>query len=174
MNTASLPGWLQVVLVLLCGVVGWMLLRPYRRITQLGGKDPLAAIAAGGLFANRQARQAQEAADAAAASREAGRVPGVPGDRAPMRVELRADPGSEGSAGHDGLPSPGTPDPAGPHRDTDDGGGSTRRVPERSGEGWREPAEVGAGYALYQPGRSPVTSAAPSSRPGRVEAGAEH
>ena len=39
MNTATLPGWLQVVLVWLCGVVGWLLLRPYRRITQLGGKD---------------------------------------------------------------------------------------------------------------------------------------
>lgn len=39
MSTTSLPGWLQVVLVLLVGVVGWVLLRPYRRLTQLGGKD---------------------------------------------------------------------------------------------------------------------------------------
>jgi hypothetical protein len=39
MSTPSLPGWLQVVLVALCGVVGWLLLRPYRRITQLGGQD---------------------------------------------------------------------------------------------------------------------------------------
>ena len=46
-----LPGWLQVVLVWLCGVVGWLLLRPYRRITQLGGKDSAAAIA-GGLVAS--------------------------------------------------------------------------------------------------------------------------
>jgi len=45
MSTASLPGWLQIVLVWLCGVVGWLLLRPYRRITQLGGKDSTAAIA---------------------------------------------------------------------------------------------------------------------------------
>ncbi|GAA2353023.1 hypothetical protein Cme02nite_27030 [Catellatospora methionotrophica] len=37
MSTSSLAGWLQVTLVLLCGVVGWILLRPYRRITQLGG-----------------------------------------------------------------------------------------------------------------------------------------
>ncbi|MDR7323828.1 putative membrane protein [Catenuloplanes niger] len=43
MSTATLPGWLQVVLVFLCGVVGWMLLRPYRRITQLGGKNNAAA-----------------------------------------------------------------------------------------------------------------------------------
>jgi hypothetical protein len=39
MSTSSLAGWLQVTLVLLCGVVGWILLRPYRRITQLGGNS---------------------------------------------------------------------------------------------------------------------------------------
>jgi hypothetical protein len=43
-QTDSLPGWLQVVLILLTGVVGWLLLRPYRRITQLGGKDPSRAL----------------------------------------------------------------------------------------------------------------------------------
>lgn len=43
MSTASLPGWLQVTLVLLCGVVGWMLLRPYARITQLSGRSSGAA-----------------------------------------------------------------------------------------------------------------------------------
>ena len=36
MNTSTLPGWLQVVLCGSCGVVGWLLLRPYRRITQTG------------------------------------------------------------------------------------------------------------------------------------------
>jgi hypothetical protein len=46
MGTASLPGWLQVVLVWLCGIVGWLLLRPYRRITQLGGKESAAATLA--------------------------------------------------------------------------------------------------------------------------------
>ncbi|WP_027341936.1 MFS transporter [Hamadaea tsunoensis] len=40
MSTPSLPGWLQVTLMLLCGVVAWILLRPYRRITQLGGNTP--------------------------------------------------------------------------------------------------------------------------------------
>ncbi|MGA8114815.1 MAG: hypothetical protein WCA46_14210, partial [Actinocatenispora sp.] len=45
MNTATLPGWLQITLVWLCGVVGWLLLRPYRRITQLGGKSPMGEIA---------------------------------------------------------------------------------------------------------------------------------
>lgn len=170
MNTPTLPGWLQVVLVLLCGIVGWLLLRPYRRITQLGGKDPLAAIAAGGLFMSRQIRQQQEAATAAAASREAGRVPPGPRDRPPMRVELRADPASEGTAGIDG-PTREVPEVPGQRRDTD--GEQTRRMPERAGEGWSEPAEPGAGYALYRPGRSPVTTADSPPRTGRVEAGAE-
>jgi hypothetical protein len=40
MSTPSLPGWLQVVLMLLCGIVAWILLRPYRRVTQLGGSTP--------------------------------------------------------------------------------------------------------------------------------------
>jgi hypothetical protein len=52
MNTATLPGWLQVVLVWLVGVVGWLLLRPYRRITQLGGKDSARTIATGSWHRN--------------------------------------------------------------------------------------------------------------------------
>jgi hypothetical protein len=61
MNTASLPGWLQVVLVFLCGVVGWILLRPYRRITQLGGKDGAREIASGGAWQRRFFRDMREA-----------------------------------------------------------------------------------------------------------------
>jgi hypothetical protein len=53
MSTPTLPGWLQVVLVWLCGVVGWLLLRPYRRITQLGGKDGTAAITSAGSWHRR-------------------------------------------------------------------------------------------------------------------------
>jgi hypothetical protein len=53
MKTPTLPGWLQVVLVWLCGVVGWLLLRPYRRITQLGGKDSTAAVASAGSWHRR-------------------------------------------------------------------------------------------------------------------------
>jgi len=62
MNTASLPGWLQVVLVWLCGVVGWLLLRPYRRITQLGGKDNVRAIASAGSWHRRFFQDMREAA----------------------------------------------------------------------------------------------------------------
>ncbi|MFC7530406.1 MFS transporter [Actinoplanes sp. GCM10030250] len=62
MNTASLAGWLQVVLVWLTGIVGWLLLRPYRRITQLGGKDGAAAIASAGSWHRRFFRDMREAA----------------------------------------------------------------------------------------------------------------
>lgn len=62
MNTASLPGWLQVVLVWLCGVVGWLLLRPYRRITQLGGKDSSEAVSSAGSWHRRFFRDMREAA----------------------------------------------------------------------------------------------------------------
>ncbi len=45
MSTPSLPAWLQVILILLTGIVAWLLLRPYRRITQLGGRDSARQIA---------------------------------------------------------------------------------------------------------------------------------
>jgi len=61
MNTATLPGWLQVVLVWLVGVVGWLLLRPYRRLTQLGGKDPTETIGGAGSWHRRFLRDARDA-----------------------------------------------------------------------------------------------------------------
>ncbi|MBQ1072435.1 MFS transporter [Micromonospora sp. C31] len=62
MSTPTLPGWLQVVLVWLCGVVGWLLLRPYRRITQLGGKDSSEAVSSAGSWHRRFFRDMRTAA----------------------------------------------------------------------------------------------------------------
>ncbi|GAB2942894.1 hypothetical protein GCM10027280_34410 [Micromonospora polyrhachis] len=62
MSTPTLPGWLQVVLVWLSGVVGWLLLRPYRRITQLGGKDSSEAVSSAGSWHRRFFRDMREAA----------------------------------------------------------------------------------------------------------------
>ncbi|HWS32127.1 MAG TPA: MFS transporter [Actinoplanes sp.] len=73
MNTSGLPGWLQVVLVGLCGVAGWVLLRPYRRITQLGGKDGARDIATGGSWRRSFFRDVREAAKIDAADGNDGR-----------------------------------------------------------------------------------------------------
>jgi len=165
MNTVTIPGWLQVVLVLLCGVVGWMLLRPYRRVTQLGGKDPLAAIAAGGLFNRRQAQIEQAATAAAIAARPGGGAVPAVSDRPPVRVELRAEPPLE-ILGTEPAPtgSPATVAPAIPRR----------RVPEPIGTGWSEPYGGDSGQALYRPSRSTATPADDeAARRDRVEAKAE-
>lgn len=79
MHAPSLPEWLQVVLVGLCGIVGWMLLRPYRRVTQLGG----GVTAAAALAASRQSTQVRP--EPAVASPQ-------PDTHRPVRVEQRPDP----------------------------------------------------------------------------------
>ncbi|WP_436525703.1 MFS transporter [Actinoplanes sp. HUAS TT8] len=89
MNTATLPGWLQVVLVWLCGVVGWLLLRPYRRITQLGGKDGAATIASGGSWHRRFFRDMREAAKLDIAEGGGTREPTFGKDRRTVFVEPR-------------------------------------------------------------------------------------
>src|SRR5262245_44172832 len=90
MGTTTLPGWLQVALVWLVGVVGWLLLRPYRRITQLGGRDPTTAVASAGSWHRRFFRDVRDTAPLAAAIpvAEAAGGPGVPPVR---RGELRPD-----------------------------------------------------------------------------------
>jgi len=149
MNTTTIPGWLQVVLVLLCGIVGWLLLRPYRRITQLGGKDPLAAIAAGGLFHRRQARIDQATTTATTTT------PDRPGhtltDRPPMRVELRPEPPL------DITTTEPTPPPTPPPATT-----PAPRPRTPTGDGWHEPTQPTPGYTLYRP------------RPGRAQSSGRH
>ncbi|SBT48964.1 MraY family glycosyltransferase [Micromonospora auratinigra] len=102
MNTPTLPGWLQVVLVWLCGVVGWLLLRPYRRITQLGGKDSSEAVSSAGSWHRRFFRDIRVAArlDVAepggTAEPALGRRRGVPLDQSSLRPEARHEDPSHG------------------------------------------------------------------------------
>ena len=165
MNTASLPGWQQVVLVWLCGVVGWLLLRPYRRITQLGGKDGTAAIASAGSWHRRFFRDMREAAKLDVAegggTREPtfGRNRTVYVDQSNLRPEARLEDPAHASR-PELVSTPGQTEPAAPTRP--DGKESGRDVPParpgtpgrpRRGSTWAEPdvAERPASYAIYRP-----------------------
>ena len=142
MNTASLPGWLQIILVWLCGIVGWLLLRPYRRITQLGGKDPTALLA-GGTWHRRFFRDVRETAPAAIARPNG--VAATALERPAQRVEIRSE---LPTAGGTSAPAPEVPQPRRP----------PRQRPVVTAETWAESEhDPRSGQAVYQPRRSPVT-----------------
>ncbi|GAA4200260.1 MFS transporter [Actinocatenispora rupis] len=116
MNTASLPGWLQITLVWLCGIVGWLLLRPYRRITQLGGKSPMGEIANIGSWHKRFFSDLKGVAIGAAGAAALGDVEAQDKDepkrkRADQTKDSVPPAGSEGPVGTD-SPPPSADDPA--------------------------------------------------------------
>jgi len=174
MNTASLPGWLQVVLVWLVGVVGWLLLRPYRRITQLGGKDGTAAIASAGSWHRRFFRDMREAAKLDVVEGGGTREPTfghrrtVYVDQSNLRPEARLEdpthatssrPELVSSPGSDGSPAaaPARPDGNESTRETAPSAPAGPNVPgparPRRSSTWTEPdvAEQPASYAIYRP-----------------------
>jgi hypothetical protein len=99
MSTPTLPGWLQVVLVWLTGVVGWLLLRPYRRITQLGGKTSTRTVEAEQSWHRRFLRDLRESsrsdrADPSGGDRAVGKRRQVVAEQTNLRPEARLeDPG---------------------------------------------------------------------------------
>lgn len=132
MSTSSLAGWLQVTLVLLCGVVGWILLRPYRRITQLGGGSSGTSLLT--------ARPTAAPANSASNDRSPATVV-APGSFAPPTVpEARPELAVTAE------------DPAKVVRAEVRGGGE----PVRS-EAWRSPdvPEGSPSYAVYRPASVP-------------------
>ncbi|HET9516361.1 MAG TPA: MFS transporter [Actinoplanes sp.] len=166
MHTGSLPGWLQVVLVWLCGIVGWLLLRPYRRITQLGGKDNTAAVGSAGSWHRRFFRDMREAAKLDPATPGGTREPTfgkgrqVYVEQTTLRPEARLEDPAHSRTGRltadeaeqtrpdspsarpDGVESTdGSPAPA-----------EHRPIRRRAAE-WTEPdvAERPASYAIYRP-----------------------
>ncbi|SDY12225.1 hypothetical protein SAMN05444365_101743 [Micromonospora pattaloongensis] len=169
MNTPTLPGWLQVVLVWLCGVVGWLLLRPYRRITQLGGKDSTAAVSSAGSWHRRFFRDMREAAKLNVAEPggpsepQVGRRRQVVVEQTNLRPEARLeDPAHTAATRPDGreradeAPTP-ADRPSAPVRT---GASRSRRVPQ-----WTEP-DVPAdspSYAIYRPDTG-ETSVSPPPR----------
>jgi hypothetical protein len=153
-KTASLPGWLQVVLIWLTGVVGWLLLRPYRRITQLGGKDGSRTLAnIGGwhrLFFSDLKRARAE--DAAASGNESG------GAR-PAVLVIQSKLRPEGRGEDTAVVQPTAP------------GARPQQVPEtapaaRRTREWTQPDDDGApSYAIYRPTPRSAPAAAPTRRP---------
>ncbi len=195
MNTASLPGWLQVVLVWLVGVVGWLLLRPYRRITQLGGKDSTGTITSAGSWHRRFFQDMREAAkldvvDAGGTNepRIGGKSRTVYAEQSNLRPEARLeDPAHAAQSRTDSEPRqasgtstsqrPTRPDGAESPRDTAPttdqrpvpataGGKATR---QRRPSTWSEPdvAEAPASYAIYRPetGNTTREPAQPQTQP---------
>ncbi|AGZ46552.1 hypothetical protein AFR_41490 [Actinoplanes friuliensis DSM 7358] len=191
MNTASLAGWLQVVLVWLCGVVGWLLLRPYRRITQLGGKDSTSAITSAGSWHRRFFRDMREAAkldvaDAGGTNEpRIGKSRGVYVEQTNLRPEARLEDPAHAALSRN--------NPAAPSREVTapggrpDGNESTRDsapnpdhrpVPvtasaakQRRSSTWTEPdvTERPASYAIYRP-ETGSTTREPASPRVRTEA----
>jgi hypothetical protein len=174
MSTASLPGWLQVVLIWLTGLVGWLLLRPYRRITQLGGKDSSQAVTSVGSWHRLFFRDVRQAA-ALRLVEEGGTNEPIGGRRGALvqtsqRPESRSESvvvagsnvagsGSAGSAAAgrsetgSSAPEPATARPAEAPR---------RRI--EGGQRWTEPdvADGPPTYTVYRPDSGDVTVPAPS------------
>ncbi|MEV4809231.1 MFS transporter [Micromonospora avicenniae] len=174
MSTPSLPGWLQVVLVWLCGVVGWLLLRPYRRITQLGGKDSSEAVGSAGSWHRRFFRDMRTAArlDVAepggTAEPTMGRRKAVVAEQTRLRPEARhEDPihaapdgtdrqrpdGRERTEGAPAVEESRTARPAAPR-------------PRRGQPAWTAPdvPEESPSYVVYRPGSAESTPDRPAPR----------
>jgi len=152
-QTDSIPGWLQVVLILLTGTVGWILLRPYRRITQLGGKDPSKTITSIGgwhrlFFRDLKRAQAEERAETSGSAR----APIV------VRTQTRPEARDEDTA----VVQPAQQRP----EETSTPPSKTPiRVPARTPQ-WTKPDDTEApSYAIYRPTprEAPVQARRPES-----------
>ncbi|AVT36295.1 hypothetical protein [Plantactinospora sp. BB1] len=179
MSTSTIPGWLQVVLVWLCGVVGWLLLRPYRRITQLGGKDSTEVIASAGSWHRRFFRDVRAASQL-----------DDPDHRTDIRVKNRSvviqqtnvrpearheDPAQTGAGSRsESSPERGTEAPDSPPAAAPGGGSGSR--PDRARPSRRRPAEwtepdvpvENPSYVIYRPDSAPAPDPTPAPRAPRI------
>ncbi|GLY25465.1 MFS transporter [Micromonospora sp. NBRC 101691] len=186
MNTPTLPGWLQVVLVWLCGVVGWLLLRPYRRITQLGGKDNGEASGSGGAWHRRffrdmrTAARLEEAEAGQRAESATGRTRGAVAEQTRLRPESRREDPAHAPARSETLTVPGTEPrqrPDGRERadetvvreDSHRAARTASPRPRRQPTTWTEPdvPEESPSFVIYRPASTERT-AAPTPQAPRV------
>lgn len=139
--SASLAGWLQVLLIGLTGIVGWMLLRPYRRVTSLRGGSSIAEAAFGRRRHTEKEKEKVIVKDHAARRESDSEEPpdarGDPKERRESttarsrrsRAETAADSGGDASAGLPPRPTPGQ--------------GTRSEPPRRAGSR--------ANYSVYRP-----------------------
>jgi len=151
LDTASLAGWLQVVLIWLTGVVGWLLLRPYRRITQLGGKDSTRAITSAGSWHRLFLRDVRQAAALKVVDAGGTNEPQRRGENGPVRQRPE-------SRDEDSLPvgtgerSASTGERVERPEERPTRQGSPQR--QRREPAWQEPdspAENAPSYSIYRP-----------------------
>ncbi|WP_238008795.1 MFS transporter [Dactylosporangium sp. AC04546] len=148
LGTASLAGWLQVVLIWLTGVVGWLLLRPYRRITQLGGKDSSRAITSAGSWHRLFLRDVRQAAALkivdAGGTNEPKSARGKESVQTQVRPESRTEDSVAVGIGGGGQEAGGRPET----------GGAQPRQRRQRDPVWEEadvPAENAPSYSIYRP-----------------------
>lgn len=163
MSTPTLPGWLQVVLVWLCGVVGWLLLRPYRRITQLGGKDSSEPVTSAGSWHRRFFRDLREAARLNVVEPGGTVEPTVDKRRkvAAEQTKLRPEARGEDPVQIE-RPRTNRPDGAEPPGRTDPPSRTQPRRPAR----WTDPdvPDPAPSYALYRPEAVDANAPRPAPR----------
>ncbi|MGI5246899.1 MFS transporter [Dactylosporangium sp. CA-139066] len=165
LKTPSLAPWLQVLLIWLTGVVGWLLLRPYRRITQLGGKDSTRALTSAGSWHRLFMRDVRAAAALkvvdAGGTREPGSQRGGGELQTSQRPEARSEDTASVGAGA-GVPVE-RPETGGNRRGQQQG--SRRREST-----WEEPdlpAENVPSYSIYRPESERSTSERGNTRGAR-------
>ncbi|MGW4464562.1 MFS transporter [Micromonospora sp. NPDC004704] len=182
MSTSTLPGWLQVVLVFLTGVVGWLLLRPYRRITQLGGKTSTRTVEAEQSWHRRFLRDLRESSRSDQSDSRGDRAVGkrreVVAEQTNLRPEARLEDPSHSADTRsnerpDGRENAGGS--TGASEDTPSTQPATAPAPRRNRAGeWTDPdvpAEKPT-YVLYRPDSAPrpETTPAPTAPRIRTEA----
>ncbi|MEV6926901.1 DMT family transporter [Dactylosporangium sp. NPDC051485] len=162
LSTAALAAWLQVVLIWLTGVVGWLLLRPYRRITQLGGKDSTRALTSAGSWHRLFLRDVRAAAALkvveAGGTKEPGSQRGGGELQTSQRPEARSEDTASASSGA-GVPVE-RPETGGNRR----GGQQGSRRRESTWEEPDLPAENVPSYSLYRPDSDRSTAAPEGAR----------
>ncbi|MEV8513408.1 DMT family transporter [Dactylosporangium sp. NPDC051484] len=165
LKTGSLAPWLQVLLIWLTGVVGWLLLRPYRRITQLGGKDSTRAITSAGGWHRLFMRDVRQAAALKVVEAGGTKEPGAQ-RRGGESVQTQQRPESRSEDSVSIGSGDGTPVER-PETGRSSRGEAPQQARRRREPGWEEPdvpAEDAPSYSIYRPGSDRPAAERPRAR----------